>query len=118
MGLFTWVEINSDLLPEQFKYISDWQTKDVVEPQMETLIVTEDGKLIYQWWEREWFDDPTYPMINPMIKGYYKRTVEHREELSYHGDMEIIGGNNNKPPFVECVCRFTEGKLDWIKGGE
>ena len=40
MGLFTEVIVPKELLPEKYQDYEGWQSKDVVEPEMETLEIT------------------------------------------------------------------------------
>lgn len=47
MGMFTYVDIAKELLPEEYRGLSNWQTKEVVCPEMYTLEVTPDKHLYY-----------------------------------------------------------------------
>ncbi len=105
MGLFTDVKIDISLLPDDCKELNEWQTKDVVDPQMETLIIDKDGRLIYVWYDREWHDDKSRSMFG----GYLKPTEKHEDVLDYHGDMRF--GNAEK----EMIARFDDGKLRYIR---
>lgn len=83
MGLFTYVEIAKELLPEEFRKFENWQTKQVVTPSLNTLIIKNDGSLIY----------------NDHI-------------LDYHGDMEIHQWDNEKKIMTRLWARFSYGNLD------
>ena len=115
MGMFTWVKPANEILPPEFHNRDGWQTKSVVECQLETLEITADGKLLYIWWEREWEDDEKV-----LLGGCFKPTVEHRDVLDYHGDMVFYLGTEDDPntsgwSLVEFVARFTEGELQYVK---
>lgn len=108
MGMYTDVKPANEILPERFHNLDGWQTKDVVEPQLETLEITADGKLIHIWYEKEWVDDP-----GVFLGGHFKPTTEHRIALDYHGDMWFYTIRNNHE-FIELKARFTEGRLQWV----
>jgi hypothetical protein len=93
MGLFTYVNIDKDLLPEEYKDIFEWQTKDVVEPGLQRLKITKRGELVYHQIDQQ-----------PLT-------------LNFHGDMRIYTTRNyEKESFdwIEGFARFTYGKLDNI----
>ena len=48
MGMYTDVEPHPDYLPDEYKHLIGWQTGDVVEPVMGTLVINENGKLLYR----------------------------------------------------------------------
>ena len=115
MGLFTYVVPPENLLPEEYRGLTDWQTKDVInDPFMETLVITESGQLIYVWSEKEWETGG-----ESFFGGHLKTTVDHRDILDFHGDMVFytstgdINGDDYK--FIQMKARFTGGKLEWIK---
>lgn len=108
MGMFTWVKPANEILPEQFRNLDGWQTKDVVEQQLNTLEITADGKLVHIWFDKEWVDDP-----NAFLGGYFRPTTEHRDTLDYHGDMYFYTFDSSET-FIELKARFTEGQLQWV----
>ena len=112
MGLFTEVKVHEVLMPEKYKHLSGFQTKDVIDfPTMETLEVNQDGELIYVWQEREWFEDKEYNIIG----GYFKSIKEHRDKLEFHGDMIFYTIDMKTDKMIELIARFSYGKLDYIK---
>jgi len=113
MGLYTDVEVHPSLLPEPYNNQSEreWQTKDVVFPEMETLRITEDGRLLYIAHEYE-FVDPGTPHKG---YGYFKPVKEIITEINYHGDMHFGYFDTETGEGVELVARFTNGKLDYIR---
>ena len=110
MGMFSEVIVPPALLPEEYRELKNWQTKDVVDPFMETLEITNEGELIHTWWEREFVNDP-----NHWGGLSYKVKAEHKDVLDYHGDMVFYAFD--KPQDQELVrlrARFTSGKLESI----
>ena len=110
MGMFTWVKPADEIMPEQHRGIDGWQTKDVVDCQLETLEIAAEGQLVHVWWEREFEEN------KESILGFYMRkTVEHCDVLSYHGDMNfythVNDVNDDDMGWVEYVARFDDGKL-------
>lgn len=107
MGMFTWVKPADEIMPEQYRGITGWQTKDVVDCRCETLEITADGQLVHVWWERE------YEENEDSIFGFFMRpTVEHRDTLDYHGDMNFYTHiNEDMNRWTEFVARFDDGKL-------
>lgn len=114
MGLFTNVEVSNELMPEEYRNLTGWQTKDVVDPFMETLVVCDNGQLVYIWYEREWEENP-----DSLFGGYLRQKKEHRDILSYHGDMVFYTStgkqSDNTYKFVQLKARFTNGILNWIE---
>ena len=113
MGLFSYVEVPDIFMPENRQNMKNWQTKDVINPFMDTLIITTAGNLIHQWHEYDYAKDPTSWFG---LKSVIKST--HEDVLNYHGDMEFYTFNDEHRNFVEMVARFTDGKLEWIKEKE
>ncbi|HRQ42255.1 MAG TPA: hypothetical protein PLD25_30420 [Chloroflexota bacterium] len=115
MGMFTSVEPDQAILPPEYRQLSGWQTKDVVEPLLETLEITADGQLIHVWQEYEMVADNTAPF------GFCAHPLQtHRERLAYHGDMRFYTLDSDDPDnpertLVELIARFTEGQLQWVK---
>lgn len=114
MGMFTWVNPAAKILPAEFRGLEGWQTKDVVECQLETLEITEDGQLIHIWHEYEVRED------DEALFGFYMvPTKEHRDILGYHGDMRIctsvddVNGPGYK--FIDLRARFADGRLQWVR---
>lgn len=114
MGLFSYVQIPEEMLPVEARGLVNWQTKDVIAPQMTTLVVTTDGELFEEWWEHEYVEDPE------AIFGFrYKASDKHLDKLYFHGDMIFYAGNTKDPnlsdwQLIECRARFDEGKLRQI----
>lgn len=101
MGMFTHVIVPDDLLPDPARNHCGWQTKDVVDPAMTTLEITEDGLL---------FEIIPYRSLNNRGSRYY------REHIDYHGDIHFYTRNNDDGwEMIKCTARFTNGKLEWIK---
>ncbi len=109
MGMFAWVEIDPQLLPDACKTLTGWQTKDVVEPRCETLRLTADGQLVHVWHEWEWRDDET-----ALFGGYLHSVAEHEDALEYHGDM-VFYTHDSRLKWWELKARFTDGKLAWVR---
>ena len=113
MGLFCDVRVPQELLPDEAKSLTGWQTKDVINPDMSTLEITLDGELVHEWWEYE-------PIENPKKWGpYFRRVARHRDRLNYHGDMVFYTGSEEDPntltwELIECRARFSEGRLEAI----
>jgi hypothetical protein len=110
MGLFTWVAIDNDLMPEEYNNFKGWQTKDVVEPFMETLKITKEGSLVYIETQRKWEPNEEHP-----LKGCFKKIGQTQTDLNYHGDMNFYTSDDKGKYFVDLVARFTEGQLQYIK---
>ncbi len=115
MGMFTDVIIeDKGVLPKRLQCIQfEYQTKDCVVPEMETLTITRDNKLKYEWYEYE-----SVPNENSYFKFSLRKTLRHIEILDFHGDMHICGVNHEIDKFVDLIARFTEGNLQWIKEDE
>jgi hypothetical protein len=119
MGLYTHVKIAEELLPKKYQKSFGWQTKDVVESDMQTLEITKDKDLIYHWNEYYYDEDQVEKNIKDGISsivayfGCMKVSKEHHDKLDFHGDMEFhdIRGMT----WIEGHARFTEGKLVKIK---
>lgn len=112
MSMFSDVIIeDNNMLPKYLRNkVVEYQTKDCVEPEMETLIITKDGHLVYQWYEYESIpDDATY------LKFRLEKRQQHLDILAFHGDMRICALDLATDKIVDLVARFTEGKLMWIK---
>lgn len=106
MGLFTNVIIHPSLLPKGFKHYDTWQTKDVVDPSMETLEVTEDGKLIYHWNKYSGVES------QETFLGFRLVAVEkYHDILDFHGDMVVYVFSETDKVLVEFKFRFTDGCL-------
>jgi hypothetical protein len=93
MGLFTYVNFDESLLPEKYKDIKEWQTKDVVEPGMMRLKINKRGALRYYQYEKD------------------------VETLDFHGDMRFytFRDYNGLPEWVEGIARFNYGILDYVR---
>ena len=117
MGLFTDVKIAEELLPEQYRDLTGWQTKEIVEPDMQELEITTEGYLYYHWNEYE-FDEETYNQNKDKggllaLCGIMKVKQEHRDKLNFHGDLHAH--TYDRTEWFELVARFTEGKLVDLK---
>lgn len=112
-------------LPDLCKH-KDFQTKSL-DRHMETFIITENGRLVKRF--GNWFNKTTneisaftalYKDVNDVGEYLKKRQKfidenEWREterlDLNYHGDVEFYDVTRSY------VARFTNGQLEWIKGG-
>lgn len=115
MGMFTYVKPAKEILPDEYKKYAhlEWQTKDVVDCEMETLEVTPEGELFYVWWSRKLVES------DKSFFGFFMEPVEeHRDKQDYHGDMVFYTslGDPNKSDwqFIELTARFTNGRLERI----
>jgi DNA-directed RNA polymerase subunit RPC12/RpoP len=87
--------VESDKMPKEYGNLTDWQTKDVVEPSLETLIINKNGRL----------------KLHP---GYPQNIYSQGVDVNFHGDMNFYTADKNNK-LVEMVARFTDGNLEWIK---
>ena len=115
MGLFTRVKVVRRLIPKEYRqYIrpEGWQTKDVVEPSMDTLEITAKGELFYEFHKYDVVEDPG------SFVGFYMKPIKtYRVRLDFHGDMRFYTSHENDEggwDFIDLVARFTEGKLQKI----
>lgn len=120
MGLFTYVNIPKDLLPERYKDYEGWQTKDVVDPEMETLEITSEGELYYLQNEYEWVHDENDQMsillkLSPEHRGYSRSIKLNRIKQEFHGDMLFYTWDETLKKGIDIVARFSYGKLDYTK---
>ena len=102
MHLFTHVKVESGLLPPQVKELAGWQTRDVVEPSLETLRVV-DRRLVYE--VHDYGQDTWSGVIRP--------TTKHTIPLDYHGEMRLHTYAEDEK--VELIARFNCGELFWIR---
>ena len=106
MGVYSDVEVHPSLLPEEHRHLKYWQTKDVIDPMMSTLVITEDGQLIHKF----------TGIIKKFLGG-----KESEEELLYTGAMVFY---TVLPPFMPgsklliLTAEFVDGKLVSIKEDE
>jgi hypothetical protein len=113
VGIFNDVEVPDELLPEEARGLTGWQTKDC-DPRLAQLVITPEGELYEEWWESEHIEDPAAWL------GYrVKYTVKHLDKLYYHGDMRFYTGNGIDPnkdewELIICLARFDCGKLRHI----
>lgn len=106
MNLFTHVKVESRFLPPQVKELNGWQTRDVVEPSLETLKI-ENRRLIYEVHE--------YEETHVMGLGDFIRPISKQEiALDYHGAMRFHTFADNDE-LVELIARFNYGELFWVK---
>jgi len=113
MSLFTYVKIDKTLLDSEYHSFTEWQTKDVAEPFMETLEITKEGELYYIEDIREWKEDK-----ESIIGGFLVKIGENRNKINFHGDINFYSCNIEKREGVDLFARFTNGKLEWIKSLE
>jgi hypothetical protein len=94
---------------------------------LEEYTITEDGRLLVRAVEREWVEAP-----GTLLGGYLQEIsgTERQEEVPFHGDLTFYASNvtasapegiateDDVPPFWrEYTVRFTNDRLEWIKGG-
>ncbi len=106
MNLFTHVKVESRFLPPLVKELNGWQTRDVVEPSLETLKI-ENCRLIYEVYEYE-------EIHNAMFGGFIHPVGKQEIDLDYHGAMNFYT-IDDKNEMVEMVARFNHGNLFWVK---
>ncbi len=104
MGLYTIVEPDNKVLPLGFHDRTDWQTKDVIEAQLDTLKITADGKLIH-------------------VQGRYGSTGFHETALDYTGEMRFYCGTDDdlivlSLDLIKFVSHFIDGRLQKIERAE
>jgi hypothetical protein len=129
MGLFDYVLVQFPLPKTAPAWIDDtteWQTKDTVDTQyMETFVITKEGRLIHKTVEYESVPEEERPYYgtpewetSPFAKfcGIIRSIPTGDVDTNFHGDLHI-GATSKKAPyeFYDCVCRFTNGNLEWIK---
>ena len=106
MNLFTHVKMERQFLPAQVQGLNGWQTRDVVEPSLETLKV-ENRKLFYEVHEYEEAHEAVFGSgVKPIAK--------HVIPLDYHGVMRFHTFTDNDE-LVQMVARFNYGELFWVK---
>jgi len=109
MGLFTYVKVDENLLPEKYRKYNNWQTKDVVEPLMDTLIIDENGNLYL-----EWFDivaNENYNGRDMIYEPPFKQGKRHTMKVDFHGIMNFGDFDNMTRQSVDLYAKFTDGKL-------
>ena len=97
MGTYSYVEVHESVLPEEFKGFIGWQTKDVIEPMLSTLIIDEDGNLCHRM---SIFGNVMFEVLN------------------WTGEMifyTINEGHDLNAPLLYLVAEFVDGKLISIK---
>ena len=97
MGVYSNVEVHPSLLPEKHRHLEYWQTKDVIDPMMSTLVITENGKLLHR------------------LPWIYTKFIEiPDEELAYTGSMVFYTLPESYRAPLELICltaKFVDGKL-------
>ena len=100
MGNFSYVDIHESLMPEEFRELTGWQTKSVIDPMFSTLVVDEDGNLANYM---HWFGNVAFEALDFTGEMYFHT---FRGEHSAFGPYE---------PLVCLVAEFVDGKLISIK---
>ena len=93
MGVFDYVEVHPLALPEEYRELTDWQTKSIDYPMMATYRIAESGELLRR------FD---YVIDEPVFV-----------DIKYHGVFSfytLLGSE-----LVVLEAKFTDGKLVCIK---
>ena len=94
MGLFTYVEIPPNYIPEKYKGYTHWQTKDVIKSHLlGTLTITKSGELFYN------------------LPFFIGQPVPH--PMNYTGDIKIYASRSWFP--VELSLTFKSGILTRVK---
>lgn len=94
-------------MPSEYTGHEKWQTKDVVEPMLGTLIVQPDGRLVYEYGIYKYRPDSESIFG---VRGYLIET--RRDVLDYHGIMKFYDFSPNYDgKFVEFETEFNHGLL-------
>ena len=110
MGLFSCVKVHPANLPGFCCNYENWQTKDVIEPCLDTLELTKDGNLLHIVRSgAEWVRDK-----DRLLGGYYKWTSEEKVPLTYTGIMNMYTFSPNGR-WVEFDVYFIDGKVSKIQ---
>lgn len=110
MGLFTYVKVDENLLPEKYRKYSNWQTKDVIQPFMDTLFILSDGCLYLEWFEiiaNEKYKGGTDIIYEPP----FRQGTRHFEKINFHGIMNFGDIDMETHELVDLYAKFTDGKL-------
>jgi hypothetical protein len=91
MGMYTNVEIEPDLLPDDCKPLTGWQTKDVVRPYCETIRISSAG----------------------LTSDFYPS-----DELRYTGEAWIYTFDDDDDSLTYVVANFLDGELVDLKKWE
>lgn len=111
MGIFNYVEVDEKHIPRS-EQCKDYQTKDEVVPLfMDTLRITENGRLMFCDRTQELREDDSAPL------GVWLETI-HEEwiDTNYHGDFSFYGVRGRD--LIGYSARFTDGQLQYIKRWE
>lgn len=125
MGMFDYVHCEYPL-PDGHNEAEEYQSKDTPAQGLERYQITADGRLLGRFVERQWVDsDGPFGGFLREVPG-----TEEWREVSFHGDIRFYCSNvcisgpegvatrDDRPPvFREYIARFTNGRLEWIKGG-
>jgi hypothetical protein len=127
MGMFDYVKCEYPL-PEG---APDWakgvyfQTHDTPRQFMENYTITAEGRLIYhsiRWETVPEEERPDYGKTGlgalGKLRGMLRNVPTGDVDTNYHGDLYLIASrsdNERHPEFWECVARFTNGQLEYIK---
>jgi len=114
MGLFNYVVVESDVMPENLRG-ARFQTKDgPCELYMETYTITKEGRLMFLEKVYEWKPDEAKKDSDRFFEKYGGALKTKRETLidtNYHGILNFYGHG------VDCDAKFTDGNLVSITYG-
>lgn len=123
MGVFDYVKFEYPL-PDPERQDWEWQSKDTPAQYMEFYRVTKDGLLIHEAVhyeavpeeERPYWNTPEWEMPLMQFVGSIRTVSDGDEVVDYHGDIIVVGGQKGHyEQIVQYRCRFTNGRLEWIR---
>lgn len=124
MGMYDDLYINTDKLPvtdEEKKIIGknlNWQTKDF-DCELTEIYITDEGELKVNRWNYEVVPKEERPHPDGVglleFNGWLRRVNERLEVIQYHGYVNFYSYIGND--LYEFFAKFTNGKLECIKGG-
>ena len=127
MGMFDTIRIETALPDGRDPTDLVFQTKDTPAQILESYRITEDGRLLERRVDREWLEDE-----NAFFGGVFSEIpgTERWVEIPLHGDLVFytnnircigpqgyVTKNDEAPLLLEYTARFTDGELEWIRGG-
>jgi len=125
MGMFDTLIINTDKLPvssEEKKTIGknpNWQTKDF-DCELTEIYITDEGELKINRWNYEIVpkEERPYPDEKCLLglMGSLRRVNERLKVIPHHGYVNFY--SNIGDDWYEFFAKFSDGKLEYIKGGK
>jgi hypothetical protein len=128
MGMFDKVLVYCPLPKTAPSWITNailWQTKDTPAQMLETYVITKEGRLIHRTVkyetvpeeERPYYGKPEWEKSSvARFCGMVRSVPMGDVDTNFHGDLHIGAMSNSQPyEFYSCVCRFSNGQLDYIE---